>query len=161
MGQTTNCMISTQASSRSSNYANVISILTPMYIDELSAWLNTRPEQRGEEYRMFKKQKASQLLEFIKKHGIDFGNNIEAMYTTTPLSYRDFTGTHNGSAYGIIKDYKRPQIGFISTRTKLNNLFLTGQNMNVHGALGVTLTSIITCSEFLGREYLAKKIGNA
>ncbi len=161
MGHTTNCMISTQASSRNSNYADVISILTPMYIDELSAWLYTLPEQRGEEYKAFKKEKATQLLDFIKIHGIDFTDHIETMYTTTPLSYRDFTGTCDGSAYGIIKDYKCPQIGFVSTRTKLKNLFLTGQNLNVHGALGVTLTSIITCGEFVGHEYLAKKIGNA
>lgn len=161
MGQTTNCMISMQASSRNSGYADVISILTPMYIDELSAWLHTLPGQRGEEYRMFKKNKAAQLLAFIQSHGIDFGENIETMYTTTPLSYRDFTGTCDGSAYGIIKNYKCPQIGFVSTRTKLGNLFFTGQNLNVHGALGVTLTSIITCSEFLGKEYLADKIGHA
>ena len=161
MGYTTNCMISTQASSRNSDYADVISILTPMYIDELSAWQNTLPEQRGEDYKTFKMEKARQLLEFIKSHGIDFTDHIETMYTTTPLSYRDFTGTCDGSAYGIIKDYKCPQIGFVSTRTKLGNLFLTGQNLNVHGALGVTLTSIITCGELLGHEYLAKRIGHA
>lgn len=107
------------------------------------------------------REKAKQLLEFIKSHGIDFTDHIETMYTTTPLSYRDFTGTCDGSAYGIIKDYKCPQIGFVSTRTKLGNLFLTGQNLNVHGALGVTLTSIITCGELLGHEYLAKRIGHA
>ena len=161
MGYTTNCMISTQASSRNSDYADVISILTPMYIDELSAWQDTLPEQRGEDYKAFKMEKARQLLEFIKSHGIDFTDHIETMYTTTPLSYRDFTGTCDGSAYGIIKDYKCPQIGFVSTRTKLGNLFLTGQNLNVHGALGVTLTSIITCGELLGHEYLAKRIGHA
>ena len=158
MGYTTNCMISTQASSRNSDYADVISILTPMYIDELSAWQDTLPEQRGEDYKAFKMEKARQLLEFIKSHGIDFTDHIETMYTT---SYRDFTGTCDGSAYGIIKDYKCPQIGFVSTRTKLGNLFLTGQNLNVHGALGVTLTSIITCGELLGHEYLAKRIGHA
>jgi hypothetical protein len=83
------------------------------------------------------------------------------MYATTPLSYRDYTGTVDGSAYGIIKDYKCPQIGFVSTRSRLGNLFLTGQNLNVHGALGVTLTAMLTCAEFVGQEYLAKKVGNA
>ncbi len=39
--------------------------------------------------------------------------------------------------------------------------FLTGQNLNVHGALGVTLTAMLTCAEFVGQEYLAKKVGNA
>lgn len=157
----TNCMISMQASSKSKQYAEVISILTPMYIDELSVWENTTYGHRGEEYARFKENKAQEILEFTRKHGLDFGQNVEAMYTTTPLSYRDYTASIDGSAYGIIKNYKYPQIGFVSTRTKLNNLFLTGQNLNVHGALGVTLTAIITCSEFLGQEYLAKKVGNA
>lgn len=160
-GWTTNCMISMQASSAGSEFADVISILTPMYINELTPWLETRPEQRGAEYQQFKQQKAQQVLEFIRQHGIDFAGSIESMYTTTPLSYRDYTGTTDGSAYGIIKPYKCPQIGFVSTRTKLGNLFLTGQNLNVHGALGVTLTAMLTCADFLGHEYLAKKVGNA
>lgn len=161
MGHITNCMISMQASSRNNGYADVVSVLTPMYIDELAAWQNTLPGRRGEEYNAFKQEKAAQLLKFIQSHGIDLEKHIEMIYTTTPLSYRDFTGTCDGSAYGIIKDYKYSQAGFVSTRTKLGNLFLTGQNLNVHGALGVTLTSMLTCSEFLGYEYLAKKIGHA
>lgn len=160
-GRTTNCMISMQASSAGSEFADVISVLTPMYISELAPWLETKPGQRGEAYRQFKQQKAQQVLAFIRQHGIDFGDGIESMYTTTPLSYRDYTGTTDGSAYGIIKPYKCPQIGFVSTRTKLGNLFLTGQNLNVHGALGVTLTAMLTCADFLGQEYLAKKVGNA
>ena len=160
-GRTTNCMISMQASSEDSQYASVISILTPMYIDELSAWKDTTPEHRGGDYQSFKKEKAEQILRFIRGHGIDLSENIEEMYTTTPLSYRDYTGTVDGSAYGIIKDYKCPQIGFVSTRSRLGNLFLTGQNLNVHGALGVTLTAMLTCAEFVGQEYLAKKVGNA
>ena len=160
-GHTTNCMISMQASSENSEYASVISILTPMYMNELSEWKETLPERRGESYRSFKKEKAQQILQFIREHGIDLEGGIAEMHATTPLSYRDYTGTEEGSAYGIIKDYKCPQIGFVSTRTRLGNLFLTGQNLNVHGALGVTLTAMLTCADFVGSEYLAKKVGNA
>lgn len=160
-GRTTNCMISMEASSESTQHASVISILTPMYIDELSAWKDTKPEHRGESYRLFKEEKTQQILQFIREHDIALDDCIEEMYSTTPLSYRDYTGTEDGSAYGIIKDYKCPQIGFVSTRTRLENLFLTGQNLNVHGALGVTLTAMLTCAEFVGHEYLAKKVGNA
>lgn len=88
---------------------------------------------------------------------VHWSHCIEKVHTTTPLSYRDYTGTIDGSAYGIVKNYQYPQISFVSTRTKLKNLFLTGQNLNVHGALGVTLTAMLTCSEFVGQEYLAKK----
>ena len=84
-----------------------------MYMNELSEWKDTAPERRGESYRKFKREKAQQILRFIQEHGIDFSDCIEEIHTTTPLSYRDYTGTEEGSAYGIIKDYKCPQIGFV------------------------------------------------
>lgn len=128
---------------------------------QLSAWKDSSPEHRGEGYQSSRKRKRNQILRFLRRHGFDFSENIEELFTTTPLSYRDYTGTVDGSAYGIIKDYKCPQIGFVSTRSRLGNLFFTGQNLNVHGALGVTLTAMLTCTEFVGQEYLAKKVGNA
>lgn len=160
VGHTTNCLISMQAHSSDSEWADVINILQPMYMSEVEEWAATTPEHRGERYRLFKEAKVQQTLQFVKNQGVDFGENIDSIYSTTPLSYRDFTATTEGSAYGIIKDYKCPQIGFVSTRTKLGNLYMTGQNLNVHGALGVTLTAMLTCAEFLGEEYLAKKVGN-
>lgn len=157
----TNCMVTMQASSSHPDYADVVTILTPMYIDQLTQWIHTTPGRRGEEYIEFKKQKAQQILQFMREQGVSFDSYIEEMYTTTPLSYRDYTATVDGSAYGVMKDYKYPQVAFVSTKTKLKNLFLTGQNQNVHGALGVTLTAMLTCAEFLGSEYIAKKVGNA
>ena len=49
----------------------------------------------------------------------------------------------------------------IPARTKFENLLLTGQNLTVHGAIGVTLSAAATCAELLGTESLAKKIGDA
>ncbi|MDE5678490.1 NAD(P)/FAD-dependent oxidoreductase [Phocaeicola sp.] len=159
--QTPSCMISMQVPRNGNRFTEVVSVLTPMYIDELNAWADTNPEHRGEAYRHFKAQKTEQILMFLKQYGFDWSHCTERMHTTTPLSYRDYTGTIDGSAYGIVKNYQYPQISFVSTRTKLKNLFLTGQNLNVHGALGVTLTAMLTCSEFVGQEYLAKKVGHA
>lgn len=161
LGTTNSCMISSQTSLPDGKYAEVVSILTPMYMDELLEWDNTTPEKRGNNYREFKEKKSQEILRFLSERGISFEGQVEAQYTTTPLSYRDYTATVDGSAYGIIKNYKYPQAGFISPRTKISNLLLTGQNLNLHGALGVTLTSMITCAGLVGEEYLAKKVGNA
>lgn len=160
-GLTPSCMISMQVPRSGNGFTEVVSILAPMYMDEVSAWTDTTSEHRGEAYRHFKEEKTEQVLKFLDKFGFNWNYCIERIHTTTPLSYRDYTGTVDGSAYGIIKNYQYPQISFVSTRTKLKNLFLTGQNLNVHGALGVTLTAMLTCSEFVGQEYLAKKVGHA
>ena len=69
--------------------------------------------------------------------------------------------TQNGSAYGIVKDCRNALLSRIPVRMKIENLYFTGQNMNVHGCLGVCASAAVTCSALLGEEYLVKKIGNA
>ena len=60
--------------------------------------------------------------------------------------------------YGIAKDYRNPFKTFIAPRTRLPNLFLTGQNLNLHGILGVTISALITCGELVDIGELLKKI---
>ena len=100
-------------------------------------------------------------MQFLGECGAEIEGKIAYTLATTPLSYRDFTGTCEGSAYGLVKDCSNPLLSMVSPRTRLGNLFFTGQNVNVHGVMGVTLSSIMTCSEFLGQEYLTKKIAYA
>ncbi|WP_338039489.1 hypothetical protein [Maribacter litopenaei] len=78
-----------------------------------------------------------------------------------PLSYRDYIGNHQGSMYGYVKDVNDPLKSFISPRTKIENLYLTGQSLNMHGILGVTISGVVTCSEILGGSYLINKITDA
>ena len=74
---------------------------------------------------------------------------------------RHYTGAPHGAAYGLLKDWRSIMASHIPARTKFDNLLLTGQNLTVHGAIGVTLSAAATCSEIVGTEYLAKKIANA
>lgn len=144
-----------------SEYADVMTLMLPLKTSEFDEWSHTTLEQRGSAYEEFKERYAEQALQFLRSKGYHFDEHIDFTLTATPLTFRDYMGTTDGAAYGILKDYRFPEISFISTKSKLRNFYFTGQNMNVHGALGVTLTSMLTCSDLLGLEYLAKKIGNA
>jgi all-trans-retinol 13,14-reductase len=64
----------------------------------------------------------------------------------------------DGSIYGIERDFNSPLNTYINTKTRIKNLYLTGQNLIMHGILGVTVGAVVTCSEILGRAYLMKKI---
>ncbi|NJK85772.1 MAG: hypothetical protein HC906_07180 [Bacteroidales bacterium] len=114
--------------------------------------------KRGEDYEEFKRKKAEKLLDNIEKQFPGIKSCIDAFYTSTPLTWRDYTGTWAGSAYGILKDFNRPLESIILPRTKIPNLYLTGQNINLHGILGVTISSVITCSELIDIKSLIKKI---
>jgi all-trans-retinol 13,14-reductase len=129
--------------------------------NEVKRWTNTRVENRGDDYRAFKQEKAEKLLALLE---IDFPGIKKAVkfwYTSTPLTYRDYTGTWEGSVYGMLKDFNNPMKTLLLPRTRISNLLLTGQNMNIHGVVGVTIGSFLTCAELLGSDYLIEKFRNA
>ena len=69
---------------------------------------------------------------------------IDGIYVSTPLTLRDYIGSPEGSSYGIMKDYKQPLASHLSPKTKLGNLFFTGQNIDMHGIYGSTISALLT-----------------
>jgi all-trans-retinol 13,14-reductase len=154
------------ASSHADAYAEGVSVMAYMRFEEVKKWENTfntvsSEVSRGEDYEEFKRRKSEKLFELVETKFPGFRAAIKSYYAATPLSMRDYIGTDDGSLYGIVKDYREPMRTFISPRTKIPNLLLTGQNLNLHGVLGVTVSAISTCSEILGSEYVLDKIRNS
>lgn len=151
------------ASSSDEQYADGVTLMTYMRFEDVAQWhdtFNTVADEsdRGGDYEAFKKTKAEKLFSVVEKRFPGFTDAIKSYYSATPLSVRDYIGTDDGSLYGIVKNYREPMRTFISPRTKIENLFLTGQNLNLHGVLGVTVSAVLTCSEILGIDYLLNKI---
>ena len=154
------------ASSKTNEFAESMTILAYMRYDEVKQWeqsFNTvsNENSRGEDYEAFKTRKAELLIDLVEEKFPGLRNSIKSYYTATPLSYRDYIGTEDGSMYGIAKDYRNPLKTFISPRTKLPNLYLTGQNLNLHGILGATMSGLVTCIAFMGNESIIDKVKNA
>ena len=151
-------MLYTPATSKSDKFADSIIVMTYMKYDELLKWENTSVENRGEEYKAFKISKAEKLLDVVEKKFPNIRTKIKNYYTSTPLTYRDYTGTYEGTSYGILKNFNNPYKTIITPKTKIPNLFFTGQNLNIHGILGVAIGAVMTCGELVGLDYLIKKI---
>jgi all-trans-retinol 13,14-reductase len=144
-------------------FAESLSILTYMDPAETAAWGPTHNHSgqvadRGAAYAGFKAQHSERLLNQVLQHVPELAGNIVAQSTATPLTYRDYTHTPGGSMYGILKNVHEPAKTTIATRTRIPNLLLTGQNVNLHGVLGVSITAIATCAELVGLDHLLEKI---
>ncbi len=137
-----------------------ISAFTYMKIEELDKWKDTSIEKRGDDYREWKKMKAEKLLELVSEQFPILKNNIDSYYVSTPLTYRDYIGTKDGAMYGIIRDSRNPNESQIMPKTRIPNLLLTGQNINLHGSLGVLISSVVTCGEILGTNELVKQFND-
>lgn len=153
--------LSSQLSEPPSRFSEVITIMSPIDSTLFSQWEGTDKGKRGDDYNELKEKITNHIIDFAARQFPLLKESIEHVYSASPLTFSHYTGTPNGSAYGLLKDYKSAFASLFPTRTKLTNLFLTGQNVNVHGALGVTLTAAATCGELIGSEYIAKKVGNA
>lgn len=124
-------------------------VLSYMKMDEVARWQGTCVGHRGADYEAFKHEHAEQLIQDVERHHPGFTAAIDTYYTSTPLTYLDYTGTENGSMYGVAKDIHLGPAGRVPYRTKVPNLFLAGQNVNSHGMMGVLVGTIVTCSELL------------
>lgn len=156
-------MISMGVKHNTSKFADNLTVMTYMKYQEVEAWENSfntvaKKNDRGQTYEAFKTEKAEKIIKELEKKFPDIRNCILSTYTSSPLSYRDYIATNNGSMYGYVKDVNKPMQSFISPKTKIKNLLFTGQSVNMHGILGVTISAVVTCSQLLGQEYLLNKI---
>lgn len=154
------------ANGSTGEYADGITLMTYMRYEEVMEWEKTfnttaNPGNRGIEYDAFKRRKAEVIFDLVEKQFPGFKNSILNFYTSTPLTFRDYMGTEDGSVYGVMKDVRNPLKTMISPKTKVENLYLAGQNINLHGIVGVTISSLITCSILTGMSNLLKKINDA
>ncbi|MCM1449553.1 MAG: NAD(P)/FAD-dependent oxidoreductase [Clostridiales bacterium] len=140
------------------NTARTAVILSYMKYDDVRQWEGTRPMKRGPEYEEFKRCHAERLLDVMEQRYPDFRSKIESYYTSTPLTYRDYTGAEEGGMYGIAKDINLGAAGRVTHATRIPNLYLSGQNINSHGILGVIVGAIITCSEFIDIQEIFNQI---
>lgn len=150
-----------QAPTGQSEYAEAAEILVYMNIRDVEQWRGTRVGHRGEAYEAFKREREARVLASLEKHFPGVKERIEKVYSSTPLTYLDYTGTADGSMYGCAKDVNLGIGGRAPKRTRVPNLFLTGQNIVSHGMLGTLVGAIVTCSEWVGEAELYRQIEEA
>ena len=137
-------------------YATQIDLLTPMPWHACEPWADTRIGHRGADYLTLKARYTDECIALAETVIPGLHEMICETYTSTPLTYRDYTLTPNGSAYGVRRDCRNLVITMLSPRTPLPNLLLTGQNLMLHGLEGVSMTALLTCQEILGTDYIKK-----
>lgn len=151
-------MVSARVPEDGSEYVRQIDLLTPMQWDLCKQWDNTRIGRRGEDYEQMKARVADECIALAEREIPGLRQMTETIYTSTPLTWHDYTLTPDGSAYGVRKDSRNLMMTMLSPRTPIPNLLLTGQNLMLHGVEGVTMTALKTCGELLGNDFIEKII---
>ena len=144
-------MISCRVPEDGSSYTRQIDLMTPVPWNECQQWEDSRIFRRSHAYNTWKEETYARCLTLAETIVPGLTDAVESHYTSTPLTYRDYTLTPFGSAYGVRKDYRNLMMTMLSPRTPLPNLLLTGQNIILHGLEGVAMTATHTCKAVLGQ----------
>ena len=147
-------------------YAEGCSVLTYMHYEDLKNWENTsnthfKLRDRGESYKIFKSKSEKKIISCLEKIYPNIKNSISSVHSSTPLTLRDYNAAPFGTMYGFLIDKNHPLQSYIHTKTNIKNLYLTGQSVNLHGVLGVTISALIICFNFVDQRKLMESIRNA
>ncbi len=154
-------LLMTPPEERQGRWARKMLITAPMPYEEASAWAETRTGRRGAEYEEWKKRMTSMVLAKAESMHPRLAGAIEAMWSASPLTIRDYYASEDGAMYGFSKDCRNMAATQLTIATKIDNLLLTGQCVNLHGFCGVPLTAVSTAEAILGHNAVIEKINRA
>lgn len=142
-------------------YASRLLVHCLMDYGEVSQWDWSLTGHRPDDYEQWKNERCEQLLDKLENVIPGIRKAVAYRYSSTPLTIRDYFGSKEGSLYGYRKDCENIMESQVPIYTKLRNLYLTGQNINLHGICGTPLTAILTSEALLGKNVLVNNINLA
>ena len=133
--------------SESDQWAESMEIYIPANYDDLAQWEDTHMGKRGVEYETYKEHVAQDALDIIASYYPELSDAVMSINVASGLTIRDYYGNPNGSCYG-------QQGLYIPIKTKLKNLYMTGQAVQNQGLAGIATTSVLTAETILGRSLI-------
>ena len=126
-----------------------ISIVQPSFTDHVEPWLETSRGRRPEAYLAYKQAKVDGIRDHIFSRFPEYQDSLEFVDAGSMLTYKDYLGSPDGSAYGIKQ--KLGQYNLIG-KLPLHNLFAAGQSSLLPGVIGAMMSSLIVGRTMLGKE---------
>jgi all-trans-retinol 13,14-reductase len=151
-------MMITQSSTKNSTYADGITAISPMDYSLVEEWADSEHKKRPQSYHDFSQKMGDKLLDLLEKKHPGLRDKIKYYEVSTPLSYEHYTNSPRGSLYGIIRNAKDPLRTHIAPYTKVPNLFFVGQNIDIHGILGVTVGAFMAAGLFFDIEQILSDV---
>lgn len=137
-------LVYTPCAEEGQQFARTIETVMPLDYAELAPWAADRKADYAayEAYKHAKEQEVIGLIEQLYPH---LSEQITSVFSSTSLTYRDDYLSPEGAMYGMTE-----AVG--SVRTRQRGIYITGQNVFLHGLCGVVMTSKQTveciCEDF-------------
>ena len=141
-------------------WATKMIINSIMKFEQVEKWADTTTGKRGENYEKWKQDHINKVLQRLEQLHPGIGNCIDHITASSPLTIRDYFNVKDGANYGFSKDCNNLALTQLSIFTKVKNLYLTGQCINLHGICGVPLTAVNTVEAIERSHDIIDRINN-
>ena len=127
-------------------------ILTKAHYLEYKKWEDQPPGKRDEEYNK-KKQKFMDraLEEGLYRHYPKTKGRVTIQEVGTPITFNHYLGNLEGASYGMaVKKERFLEDDWLTPKTHIPGLYLTGQDVTTLGVMGAWASGIMTAHMVLG-----------
>ncbi len=127
-----------------------IEIVAPAPYGPFEKWNGTTWGKRGEDYEALKADLSERLLRHLYDKLPQLEGRIDYHELSTPLSTEWFSAYKHGELYGLDHTPERLQQDWLTPKTKIDGLWLTGQDILTCGVTGAMMSGMLTVTSMLG-----------
>ncbi len=127
-----------------------IEIVAPAPYEWFERWQDSTWGKRGDDYDVFKKELGERLMAHLYAKLPQLEGKVDYYEVSTPLSTNWFGGYQRGELYGLSHTAKRFQQDWLSPKTRINGLWLTGQDVVTCGVTGAMMAGLMTTTAMVG-----------
>ena len=128
-----------------------IEIVAPGPHEWFAQWADKPWGKRGDDYDALKEAWSQRLLERLYEHFPQLRGKIDYYELSTPLSTDYFCRYETGEIYGLDHDPSRFEQRWLTPKTSISGLYLTGQDIITCGVAGAMIGGLVTAVSVSGR----------
>jgi all-trans-retinol 13,14-reductase len=128
---------------------NFITVHIPCDYSYVNEWQESAFSKRPKGYVDFKEKLKEVIINELINIDDSFRENIDKIELSTPLTNTHYNGSLKGSAYGLYHSIENTGLKGLTPKTKVKNLFLTGQNISFPGLQSSCSAGVRTVSALL------------
>ena len=125
-------------------------VIGPCDFEQYRQWADKKWGKRGDDYEALKADLSERMLAALYKQMPHLRGKIDYSEVSTPLSTSHFCRYKQGEAYGLAHTKVRFEQDWLKPKTKLQGLYLTGQDLISCGVVGALMAGMVTAMSVVG-----------
>ena len=125
-------------------------VIGPCDFEQYRQWADKTWGKRGDDYEALKADLSERMLAALYKQLPHLRGKIDYSEVSTPLSTSHFCRYKQGEAYGLAHTKARFEQDWLTPKTRVQGLYLTGQDLISCGVVGALMAGMVTAMSVVG-----------